>query len=277
MTIKQVEERTGLARSNVRFYEKEKLIDPARNESNGYRDYSENDVEDIKKIAYLRTLGISIEEIRSVISGRITLRESIQRQSKVLEGQLTDLSRSKTMCDRMLSIDDISYVNLQVEQYVTDPQNYWKDNPAVFKLDAVSFMYLWGSLITWLIITVLCLMVGVLSYAKLPAEIPVQWSKGVETSLVKKEFIFVYPAVCVAIRYFLRPCLYAKLQMNNPYVEIMTEYLSNYLCFIALSVEAFSVLFTYGVVQNIAAVLFVDTIVLIGVLVMGITNVRMRY
>ena len=40
MTIKDVEERTGLSRSNIRFYEKEKLIEPSRNESNGYRDYS---------------------------------------------------------------------------------------------------------------------------------------------------------------------------------------------------------------------------------------------
>ena len=56
MTIKDVEERTGLSRSNVRFYEKEKLIEPSRNESNGYRDYSENDVENIKKIVILSIL-----------------------------------------------------------------------------------------------------------------------------------------------------------------------------------------------------------------------------
>ena len=31
MTIKEVEERTGLTRSNIRFYEKEKLIEPSRN------------------------------------------------------------------------------------------------------------------------------------------------------------------------------------------------------------------------------------------------------
>lgn len=73
MTIKEVENQTGLARSNVRFYEKEKLIEPFRNESNGYREYSEKDVEDIKKIAYLRTLGISIEEIRNIISGQTAL------------------------------------------------------------------------------------------------------------------------------------------------------------------------------------------------------------
>ena len=31
MKIKDVEERTGLSRSNVRFYEKEKLIEPSHN------------------------------------------------------------------------------------------------------------------------------------------------------------------------------------------------------------------------------------------------------
>ena len=68
MTIKEVEECTGLSRSNVRFYEKEGLISPARNEKNGYRDYSKSDIENIKKIAYLRTLGISVEDIRNIIT-----------------------------------------------------------------------------------------------------------------------------------------------------------------------------------------------------------------
>ena len=77
MTIKDVEERTGLSRSNIRFYEKEKLIEPSRNESNGYRDYSENDVENIKKIAYLRTLGISIEDIRRIMSEKMCIRDRL--------------------------------------------------------------------------------------------------------------------------------------------------------------------------------------------------------
>ena len=88
MTIKEVEERTGLSRSNIRFYEKEKLIEPSRNESNGYRDYSENDVENIKKIAYLRTLGISIEDIRSIISEKVTLQEMLEKQKEVLKIRL---------------------------------------------------------------------------------------------------------------------------------------------------------------------------------------------
>ena len=120
MTIKDVEERTGLSRSNIRFYEKEKLIEPSRNESNGYRDYSENDVENIKKIAYLRTLGISIEDIRSIISEKVTLQEMLEKQKEVLKNQITDLNKAKLMCEKMLDEESISYEKLQVEQYVTD-------------------------------------------------------------------------------------------------------------------------------------------------------------
>lgn len=49
MNIKEVEEQTGLPRSNIRFYEKENLILPLRNEKNGYRVYSEKDVERYQK------------------------------------------------------------------------------------------------------------------------------------------------------------------------------------------------------------------------------------
>ena len=36
MTIKELEERTGMTRANIRYYEQEGLLAPARKE-NGYR------------------------------------------------------------------------------------------------------------------------------------------------------------------------------------------------------------------------------------------------
>ena len=277
MTIKDVEERTGLSRSNIRFYEKEKLIEPSRNENNGYRDYSENDVENIKKIAYLRTLGISIEDIRSIISEKVTLQEMLEKQKEVLKNQINDLNKAKLMCEKMLDEESISYEKLQVEQYVTDLHDYWKDNRTVFKLDSVSFLYIWGSMLTWTMITSLCLIIGALSYSKLPTEIPVQWSKGVATSLVNKNWIFICPVICIIIRYLLKSFIYAKLQMNNYYGEIITEYLTNYMCFIVLSVEIFSILFTFGVVKSVVVLLFVDTAIFIGLLVVGLVKMDLRW
>lgn len=159
MTIKEVEKQTGLSRFNVRFYEKEKLIVPVRNESNGYRNYSDSDIENIKKIAYLRTLGISIEDIRNIILEKSTLREVIRKQNDMLKIQIGDLNRAKKLCEKMLDEENIEYSDLKVEQYVAELEEYWNDNKPVFKLDSVSFIYIWGSFITWVIITVVILFV----------------------------------------------------------------------------------------------------------------------
>lgn len=274
MTIKEVEDRTGLTRSNIRFYEKEKLIEPSRNDKNGYRDYSEKDVENIIKIAYLRTLEISIEDIRNIVSDKVPLAETIKKQTTAIQTQIEGLNKAKIMCERMLESGNISFDELQVEKYVADLDIYWSDHKPIFKLDSVSFLYIWGSLITWVIITLLCLMIGIVSYAKLPSEIPVQWDSGIATSVADKKFIFVYPLACICIRVLLRPVIYVRFLMNPIYGELITEYLSNYLCFIALSVEVFSILFVYGLTKSVVAVLLVDTVVLIGLLIAGITKWR---
>ncbi len=272
MTIKEVEEQTGLSRSNIRFYEKEKLIEPLRNNINGYRDYSEKDIEIIKKIAYLRTLEISIEDIRSIISEKVSLVEIIEKQTATIQTQIEGLNKAKTMCERMLESGNVSFDELQVEKYVEDLETYWNDNKPVFKLDSVSFLYIWGSLITWTIIASLCFIASLLSYAKLPVEIPVQWDNGIAVSFVDKKFIFVYPLACIIIRVLLRPVIYVRLLMNYLHGELISEYLTNYMCFIALSVEIFSILFIYGLVKSVVIVLFVDTAVLIGILIVGITK-----
>ncbi|MFQ7274028.1 MAG: MerR family transcriptional regulator, partial [Blautia producta] len=217
MTIKEVEELTGLSRSNVRFYEKERLIFPSRNEKNGYRDYSESDVENIKKIAYLRTLGISIEDIRNIIEEKESLHKVIQNQKEILKKQLSDLDRAKILCEKMLRSNEMSYKEFQVEKYVNQLQEYWDDNKPVFRLDSVSFLYIWGSFITWVIIAALCLLVGLWSYGKLPPEIPVQWNHGVVSSLVDKKFIFAYPVACVILRYLIRPANYAQTECQFRY------------------------------------------------------------
>lgn len=139
-------------------------------------------------------------------------------------------------------------------------------------MDSVSFLYIWGSFFTWAVITVICLLTALLSYAKLPLEIPVQWSDGAASALVDRRFIFAYPAACIVIRYFIRPLIYGKLQMKAFHSKVMTEYLTNYICFAALSVEIFTVLFVYGRVKNVVIVLAVDTAVLIGVLLRGFTK-----
>ena len=220
----------------------------------------------------MRTLEISIEDIRNIMSDKVSLIEIIEKQAATIQTQIEGLNKARTMCERMLEDGNVSFDELQVEKYVADFETYWNYNKPVFKLDSVSFLYLWSSLIAWTVITSLCLLVGILSYTNLPPEIPVQWNHGIAVSFVNKNFIFIFPLACFIIRIWLRPVIYVRYLMNNPYGELIREYLSNYLCFIALSLELFSILFVHGVLKSVVAVLLVDTVALIGILILGITK-----
>ena len=78
MHIKDVEQRTGLSRANIRYYEQEGLVHPARRK-NGYRDYSPDDLETLLRIRLLRRLDVPIEEIRAMQAGKLSLSEALSR------------------------------------------------------------------------------------------------------------------------------------------------------------------------------------------------------
>ena len=55
MKINEVEAAVGVTKKNIRFYEEEGLITPGREPGNGYRSYSQADVERLRRIKLLRT------------------------------------------------------------------------------------------------------------------------------------------------------------------------------------------------------------------------------
>lgn len=273
MTIKEAEERTGLARSNIRFYEKEGLFCPERNPQNGYREYTEENIEDIRKIAYLRTLGISIETIRKIIHHEAELAEVVREQEQILNRQISDMEKAKEICRQIALDETVEYDTLRIEDYTADVQKYWRDNEKLFRLDSATFVSAWGGTAVWAVITLLCLAAAVFMYPHLPEQIPVQYHNGEVSSEAKKIFIFAYPAACVIIRLILRVYIRGRLTALVPEQsrrDLITDYLSNSLCFIALSAEIFSILYLYGFVKNIAPLVIVDAAVLMVILLCGI-------
>ena len=270
MTIKEVEEKTGLARSNIRFYEKEKLIQPTRNVGNGYREYSEEDVEIIKKIAYLRTLGISIETIHRLILGEFSLHEPRRIQVEKLDEQMVDLEQAKAICGKMLQDKTVNFDNLDVEAYVPEVKEYWQSNSNIFRLDSVGFLYVWGGSLTWGVLTAAILVIALLAWPKLPEKIPIQWSEGEVSRAASRIFIFVYPLACGVIRFLFRPLWQSNLRayvlFHN---DLVADYLANFFCFVILSVEIFSVLYIYGVVKYVQILLFIDCAVFAVLLALG--------
>lgn len=97
MTIKELEEVLDMTRANIRFYEQEGLLSPARN-PNGYRDYSQEDVETLKRIQLLRKLDMDLETIRALQRGEQTLSEALERQLRRLEADEAALTGAKAVC-----------------------------------------------------------------------------------------------------------------------------------------------------------------------------------
>ena len=98
MKINQVEQLVGITKGNIRFYEKEGLLTPGRNNENGYRDYSDADVAWLKKIKLLRMLDVPIEEIRLLKSGSLTLEDAMGRHMIQLERRQANLAAAQGVC-----------------------------------------------------------------------------------------------------------------------------------------------------------------------------------
>ncbi len=103
MRINEVEQLVGVTKGNIRFYEKEGLITPRRNQENGYRDYNEADVEWLKKIRLLRMLDVPIEEILRLKSGELTLEDAMGRHLIQLERKQSNLAVMQGLCAKLRS------------------------------------------------------------------------------------------------------------------------------------------------------------------------------
>lgn len=100
MTIKEVEQYLEVPRATVRFYEKEGLIRPERS-GNGYRDYSEEDVERLRKIIVFRKLGMALTDIEDVLDGAKPLSEAVAENIVNLEKQMEELKGALSVCHKL--------------------------------------------------------------------------------------------------------------------------------------------------------------------------------
>ena len=116
MTIKELEEKTGMTRANIRFYEGEGLLAPKRLD-NGYRDYSEEDARTLEKIRLLRQLQLDLDTIRKVQQGALTLDQALFVQQTKLEGDRLLIERAAEVC-RELGESGVEYGALDPKPYL---------------------------------------------------------------------------------------------------------------------------------------------------------------
>ena len=102
MNIKQASEQSGVSAPNIRFYEKEGLLTPARQRDNSYRTYTEENIRTLKLIRMLRMLDVPLPTIKAVLRGEQPLQQALQAQQTVLEQQAAHLAAARSFCAELV-------------------------------------------------------------------------------------------------------------------------------------------------------------------------------
>ena len=119
MKINDVEKITGLTPKAIRLYESKGLIRIAR-EENGYRNYSNEDIEALKQIKLFRSVGVSIADIKLYFFGVMSLDEMIdKRQSEILKESGIN-SESYRLCKNILN--KVDFDGLKTEEILTESE-----------------------------------------------------------------------------------------------------------------------------------------------------------
>ena len=122
MKINEVESLIGITKKNIRFYEDQGLITPARDKNNGYRYYDESNIKTLEQIKLFRKLDVPLEEIRSMQQGSTTVADCMKRHLVTLERKQSNLSHAVDFCNSLKDLD-ISLSNLDAHDLLEEMNN----------------------------------------------------------------------------------------------------------------------------------------------------------
>lgn len=132
MQIKDVEEKTGLTKKAIRYYEECGLVVTARKE-NGYKDYGEETLQQLMKIKQLRLMEFSIEEIKAYFAEEDCQAVILKKLAKN-EEQLKQSYAIKQILERMLEGELLQTMDVE--------KNLWKEKKKKYMyIQCNNFMY----------------------------------------------------------------------------------------------------------------------------------------
>ncbi|MEK1870300.1 MAG: MerR family transcriptional regulator [Ensifer adhaerens] len=101
MQIGELSERAGVSHRTIHYYERLGLVKPAEREGAGYRYYDETAAKRLEKIAALKRLGLSLDEIAAVIDLYFEDTSGIRGKERVLEILQAQLDKTNAQLDEL--------------------------------------------------------------------------------------------------------------------------------------------------------------------------------
>ena len=124
MKIKEVEALVGIKKTNIRFYEREGLLNPERSEENNYREYSEEDVRRLEQIKMLRMLDVPTADIRLLFDDKLEMQEVMERRLESIDREEKALQEMRQLCQTIIT----KQINLD-----SMDETIFEDSPKVWK------------------------------------------------------------------------------------------------------------------------------------------------
>ena len=148
LKIKELENLLSISRSNIRFYEKQGLFCPEREENN-YRDYTEQDINILKKIIVLRKMGFTVEEIKLIQNNELPFAETITNVQHRIEEEIEQLSGSLKII-KQIAQENSSFDEIDIDKHWSIISNSEKSGEKFvdickdfLELELNSFDFMW--------------------------------------------------------------------------------------------------------------------------------------
>ena len=117
-TINKLAKLAGVSTRTLRYYDELGLLSPARISSNEYRIYGEKEINRLQQILFYRELGVSLEEIRNILSSKDFDGHS------ALESHLTALLARREQLDLLVANVEKTIKTMKGEMIMSDQEKF---------------------------------------------------------------------------------------------------------------------------------------------------------
>lgn len=111
-------------------------------------------------------------------------------------------------------------------------------------------------------ITVVNVIIGIVMYFVLDSEIAIQWRGTVPTSIVSKNYIFLFPLIAVVFFFGGKSILqYVSYKWFKNAKQVLIDYLNMFLQIIFITCQLYIVLYSLGLRVTVAGILIIEIVI----------------
>lgn len=199
MQIHEVESITRLTKKSIRYYEEEGLLNPKRNSNNDYREYTEEDIKNLRLIKFLRELNVPISEIKRLKSNTLTLKDCMKERIEKIEAEKDNYEIIKNMCVEIFNEGD-TYDSIDITKYSKTMHVLNKEGFSMRKKSKNHKEKIIGAVFSSLAFSsIFIFLIGIISYFQFTEEEKIPWL--IYDILM---FIFILPLLSMVVNLIKR-------------------------------------------------------------------------